>query len=147
MPRKFPSAQGQATMEKSGGSWLGGLLKVVLGVLAFGVGVAAFFVIRGYLGRGGEPKDTSTGADLFRSSDERARSGNMPNRIKSAIPTDVPDRIKSAISNRMGNQTGPQAPETPLDEYVDRASEESFPASDPPSWTGGPSEAAQSLND
>ncbi|MFN8473350.1 MAG: hypothetical protein U0822_14265 [Anaerolineae bacterium] len=135
MPRRFPSTQGRATMEKSGSSWLGKLLKIVLSLLAFGVGVAAFFVIRRYLGRGGEPEDRSTGADLFRSMNERARSG------------DVPDRIKSAISNRMGHQSGPSAPEMPRDEYVDRASEESFPASDPPAWTTGPSKAAQALND
>ncbi len=135
MPQKFPSTQGQDTMEKSGGSWLAGLLKVVLSLLAFAVGVAAFFVIRSYLGRGGEPQESATGGDLFRSQSASARSSAMPN------------RIKSAITSRMGNQSGPEAPGTPRDEYVDRASEESFPASDPPAWTAGPSKAAQKLND
>ncbi len=135
MSPRFPSTQGRATMESSGSSWLGKLLKVVLSLLAFGLGVAAFFAIRKYLGRGGDPQDVSTGGDLFRSTSEQARSGDMPN------------RIKSAISNRIGHQSGPEAPETPRDEYVDRASEESFPASDPPGWTTGPSLAEQKLND
>ena len=130
--------------EDSGGM---GLWKVVLSLLAFAVGIAAFFVIRNYLGRGGEPQESSTGRDLFRGSNEQTRSNDTPNRIKSALPNDMTDRVKSAITSRLGNQSGPDATETSRDEHIDQASDLSFPASDPPSWTAGPSKAEQKLND
>ena len=135
MSQRYPSTQGRDTMRESEDSGGMGLWKVVLSLLAFAVGIAAFFVIRNYLGRGGEPQESSTGRDLFRGSNEQTRSNDTPN------------RIKSAITSRLGNQSGPDATETSRDEHIDQASDLSFPASDPPSWTAGPSKAQQKLND